>query len=174
MQGEDAGDEYDYVGMREEDLQITNVPEPPGKLVIPISRAGMMAGTIASSVGYTATNSVMNMTSVSAGAMINGIGYLVEKTAGAVIGPMAETAIHGARIVFAASTAATIAGNAQPAALLVSAVAGTSACVTVTAAEMAAVTVKKIAENTASAAGYIVGKVRGYADGSPTEVIHDS
>jgi hypothetical protein len=160
-------DEYECVEERE-------ICEPPGKLVIPISRAGMIAGTIASSVGYTATNSVMNMTSISAAAMINGIGFVVEKTAGAIIGSVAETAIHGARTIFAASASASIAGNAQPAALLVSAVAGTGACISVTAAEMAAVTVKKIAENTASAAGYIVGKIRGYTDGSSAKVIHDS
>ena len=172
-------DDEGYECVEEKDI----AAEPPGKLVIPISRAGMIAGTIASSVGYTATNSIMAATSVSAGAVINGVGYLVEKTAGVIAGPIAEVAVHGARTLFAASTSASISGNAQPAALLVSAVAGTGACLSVTAVEMAAATVKKIAVNTASATGYIVGKIRGYTDGASgasaasaatAEVVHDS
>jgi hypothetical protein len=125
------------------------IPAAAGKLVIPISRAGVIAGTVASTASYTITNAIIQATSVTADMTVSGIGYIMEKAASLVGGPTAELAVHGLRKVLAGTTRESISAQGPSTALIVSAVAGTGACITVTAGEIiarAAIgSVKKIA-----------------------------
>ena len=168
----DEPDEIDeYVGINANDL--VPVDNLPGKIIIPITRGGVIAGTIASSIGYTFTNALMSATSVSACATINGVGYIAEKAAGLMGGPLAEGVVYGARKVFAASTEATITTHTPATAILVSAVAGMGASLTFTAGSVAlgaAITMaEKIAGGATSAVGYISEKIRSYADGETAD-----
>ncbi len=129
--------EYDEIGATEvQIIEREMSATPAGKLVIPISRAGVIAGTVASSAGYTITNALIQATSVTADYTLNGVGYIVEKAAGLVAGPIAEIAVHGMRTVLAGTARQSISAQGPSTALIISAVAGTGACLTVTAGEM--------------------------------------
>lgn len=145
--------EYDIISTDDIDRTVT---QPAGKMIIPISRAGVVAGTVAASVGYTVTNAVMRSAGTATGFTLNVVGYIVEKAAGLIAGPAGEFTVSVARKLAAGTVEESIAAQAPMTALVVSSVAGAGTCLAVTAGSAAigllASSVKKIAIGAANIA----------------------
>jgi hypothetical protein len=164
QQQQPAEGEYDIISTDDIDSTVT---QPAGKMIIPISRAGVVAGTVAASVGYTVTNALVRNAGTATGFTLNVVGYIMEKAAGLIAGPAGELTVSVTRKLVAETAQGSIVAHAPVTALVVSSVAGAGTCLAVTAGSAAigliASSVKKIAIGAANLTD------RYKTNGTPTE-----
>jgi hypothetical protein len=165
MQSEDTRNTItEYVHVSESDTIDT---QSAGKIIIPISRAGVIAATVAGSIGYTVTNAMMRTTGSAAGITVNTVGYIAEKAAGLVAGPVGEVTVSVARKMLAETTEKSITAQAPMTALMVSSIAGTGACLAVTAGSFAFNLVTVAAKKIANVAVATAERIHKYKEEQP-------
>jgi hypothetical protein len=131
--------EEEYVTIHKSDIDNDEINVPSsGKIIIPISRAGMIAGTAAASAGYTLGLIAIQAASTTAGLTVNGVGFIAEAATHLLVGPVAGTVVGMARKTGAITAEKSISLYGPISAAIMSGILGTVTAVTVTAGIAAA------------------------------------
>jgi hypothetical protein len=133
------------------ELQIYNNDAPASPFIkISIPASAVTAATLAGSLAYTATNASVSALSTATEIGINGVGFIIGKTAGAFVSPIIGTSIAASSGFAATAAKETIKTKGKLVSIATGTLAGASAAIAITAGSYLFSGLQSIGETVAS------------------------